>query len=257
MVSRDGLLPLHHQIRLWVLEQIESGALKPGERLPTERELADRFQISLAPVRQAMVELARQGLLIRVPHRGTFVAEKPTTIPVDLLGSYSSSLTAQGIAGVLQILDFRRRRASKPVREALGVEWVVFLERVSLIDRRPVALLQASLPYDRTGSLLTQPLVNDSLYQTLEQRLGIIPTRARTVLEVGPATTRESDLLQVPNGHSVLRIHSVTTDQHNHPIEVSDVTYRPDRFRFVLNADRRDNAGRRTVSPAEGGQDEQ
>jgi ABC-type glycerol-3-phosphate transport system substrate-binding protein len=75
MIDRDSPVPLYYQLKLHYKEQIDEGELQPGDRLPTEMELCDRLGISRAPVRQAMTDLAREGLIYRRPGQGSFVAE--------------------------------------------------------------------------------------------------------------------------------------------------------------------------------------
>src|SRR5260370_30148492 len=72
-VSRASPVPLHVQIRNILLSQIEDGRLKPGAQIPRERELGERFCVSLAPVRQALLDLAKEGYLHRVQGRATLV----------------------------------------------------------------------------------------------------------------------------------------------------------------------------------------
>ena len=68
-------IPLYYQLKQLFQEKIHQGELKPGDRIPTEYELIERFGISRTPVRQALMELVHEGLLVRTPGRGTFVAE--------------------------------------------------------------------------------------------------------------------------------------------------------------------------------------
>ncbi len=74
MIDRDSPIPLYYQLKLHFKEQMESGDLHPGDRLPTEMELCEQFDISRAPVRQALTELAREGMIYRRAGQGTFVA---------------------------------------------------------------------------------------------------------------------------------------------------------------------------------------
>ena len=74
-VDRNSPIPIYHQLKVLIQEQIESGVWKPGERIPTEQELCQSYNISRSPVRQALNELAYEGLLIRRPGLGTFVDE--------------------------------------------------------------------------------------------------------------------------------------------------------------------------------------
>jgi len=69
-------IPLHEQLKQLLRSEILEGRLRPGDRLPTEAELCARYGISRAPVRQALEDLAREGLILRQRGRGTFVAPR-------------------------------------------------------------------------------------------------------------------------------------------------------------------------------------
>ncbi len=75
-IDRTLPIPVYYQLKLLILKQIESGELGPGEKLPTEAELCERYGISRTPVRQALLELVREGVLTRRAGRGTFVVPK-------------------------------------------------------------------------------------------------------------------------------------------------------------------------------------
>lgn len=74
-IERDSPVPLYHQLKTLIREQIESGLWRPGDRIPTEHELCRLYGISRSPVRQALKELEYEGVLIRRPGAGTFVSE--------------------------------------------------------------------------------------------------------------------------------------------------------------------------------------
>jgi len=91
-IDRDSPVPIYHQLKSLILEQIESGLWRSGDRIPTEQELCRLYAISRAPVRQALSELAREGVLTRSPGRGTFVnshapVPSPPDIPIHTLSS--------------------------------------------------------------------------------------------------------------------------------------------------------------------------
>ncbi|HET90343.1 MAG TPA: extracellular solute-binding protein, partial [Chloroflexi bacterium] len=72
-IDRKSPIPIYHQLKTLVREQIEKGLWSPGDRIPTEHELCDLYDISRSPVRQALKELAYEGVLVRRPGLGTFV----------------------------------------------------------------------------------------------------------------------------------------------------------------------------------------
>lgn len=69
-------VPLHEQLKEILRAEIREGRLRPGDRLPTEAELCARYRVSRAPVRQALEDLVREGLIVRRRGRGTFVAPR-------------------------------------------------------------------------------------------------------------------------------------------------------------------------------------
>jgi ABC-type glycerol-3-phosphate transport system substrate-binding protein len=73
-VDRSSPIPIYHQLKALIRGRIEHGVWQSGDRIPTERELCQSYGISRAPVRQALQELAREGILIRRPGQGTFVS---------------------------------------------------------------------------------------------------------------------------------------------------------------------------------------
>lgn len=72
-IDRNSPVPIYHQLKKLIQAQIESGLWQPGDRIPTENELCQMYEISRSPVRQALTELAYDGLLTRRPGLGTFV----------------------------------------------------------------------------------------------------------------------------------------------------------------------------------------
>lgn len=80
-IDRSSPVPLHDQLESLIRQEIETGQWRPGDRLPTEHELCRRYGLSRTPVRQALQDLVREGLLVRVPGRGTFVADRSVTRP--------------------------------------------------------------------------------------------------------------------------------------------------------------------------------
>ena len=90
-------MPLHHQIKIAVLEGVEQGWLEPGAQLPRERELAEALGVSLAPVRQAMADLTKEGYVERTRGKGTFIRDRKLVEKIQILGSFHESVSRQGL----------------------------------------------------------------------------------------------------------------------------------------------------------------
>src|SRR5258708_12528263 len=96
-ISRGSPVPLHHQLRQLLQDQIDRGSLRPGQQLPHERQYAEHLGISLAPVRQALLDLVRLGYLIRVRGKGTFARANKAIEKISLLGTFPDSLPSQAL----------------------------------------------------------------------------------------------------------------------------------------------------------------
>ena len=96
VISRASGIPIHTQFRAHLLRRIERGDLRQGQKLPSEREYADQLGVSLAPIRQAILDLVKEGYLNRTRGRGTFVHEAKVDEKIAILSSFTQSLRAKG-----------------------------------------------------------------------------------------------------------------------------------------------------------------
>src|SRR5712671_360251 len=141
-INRDSPVPLHHQVRNYLLGSIERGELLPGQKLLQEREYAARFGISLAPVRQAILDLVKEGYFYRVPGRGTFVREQKVEEKISILSSFSESMRAKGLSATLRVIESRVGKVPPTMKTILeaGDEQFFFLQRVALVEDKAIAL---------------------------------------------------------------------------------------------------------------------
>lgn len=242
-VSRVRPEPLRHQIRRAIAAEIASGQYGPGDRLPAEHEYARRFGVSLAPVRQALLDLASSGQLVRTKGRGTFVREAQLEEEITLLLGFTDNLRQHAIPFEIRVLDQSLAAASASVADSLGLPpgaKVVHLRRLALVRGEPAAILEAFLPASRFASL-AEPGGFDagqSLYRRLEEEFTVSLRHAAGTLQVTHVEDPEAELLDVPIGTPGLLVRSVATDDAGAPVEAAKVLYRADRFRFRIDRPR-------------------
>src|SRR5579863_349446 len=239
-VNRDSPVPLHHQLRQSLQDQIERGSLRPGQQLPHERQYAEYLGISLAPVRQALLDLVRLGYLHRVRGKGTFVRDDKVIEKISLLGSFTDSLRSQGLEPAFTVTCAARMAPPPEVRDAFGGKprKLFRLDRVAAVADGPLALLTAWLDPARFPDLAAQDFSRVPLYATLERLYGVQMGRALSTIEVVQLRDEEAALLQLPPGASALQVQGTTFDQNDRATEVSRVLYRADRFTFSLESHR-------------------
>src|SRR6266851_6824595 len=175
-INRDSPVPLHHQVRNYLLGCFERGELRPGQQLLRESEYATRFGISLAPVRQAILDLVKEGYFYRVPGRGTFVREQKVEEKISILSSFSESMRAKGLSATLRVIELRVGKVPSHIKTMLeaGDEPFVLLQRVALVEGKAIALLSSYLPARLVPGLEKLDFNGRSLYKTLEERYGIV-----------------------------------------------------------------------------------
>jgi len=239
-VHRHSPVPLHHQIKIAVLQGVEQGWLQPGEQLPRERELAQALGVSLAPVRQAMADLTKEGYVDRTRGKGTFIRDRKLVEKIQILGSFHDSVSRQGLNATVKVLSSEFARPPHLVAAALALRgheaWC--LRRLAHLDGDPLALLTAWLPPRYARGVSGEDLGGGSLYEALARVHGVEMTSADSVVEVDRARLDQAELLGLAPGSPVLRVIGTTRDQQSRPVEYSDVLYRPERFRFAIESRR-------------------
>lgn len=244
MLDRQSPLPIHYQFKKMLLDQILSGSLPPGTQLPTEGEYARQFGVSLAPIRQALGELAQQGYIERRTRRGTFVRRRKIAQKITSLSSFTDAMHETNLPVDVEVLRLEILRASREITAMLSLpesEPMVFLQRRCSLDREPAALLRSWLPAARFPNLASRTLEDRSLYHLLESEYDCVMRRAESYFEVCPATHETSSLLTIGLGISLIRVESVTYDQHDRAVEYVEIFHRADRFRFFIESRREED----------------
>lgn len=229
------------EVRRALAEQIDSGRLRPGQRLGAERALAAEFGVSRATLRQALAVLEEGGVVRRVPGRGggTFVAKGKIERDLSRIVGVPALLRSQGVVAGTRVLSARLAEADDITAQALHArpgELVVDLVRIRLADGSPFSLEHARFPARRFPGLLEMPL-GGSVYELLEEHFGAEPTDAVERIEVVLASPDEAAILDVEPGAPLMAITRTTTDPDGEPIEFSRDLFRADRTRIVVRTE--------------------
>ena len=234
-LDRDGLVPLYYQLEAVLEQRILEGVWAPHERLPSERQLCEEFEVSRAVVRPALEILERQGHVVRIQGSGTFVAPPKRALQV-------RGLVPMFLAGVdanveIRVLSAERRPASKSDTPTLGLgrrDRVLQVFATLSIDDRPACMSNTTIALDRV------PFV-DSLLREGGRLSGCGPfdgvalREATVMLEVGVCTELEADQLALSPGAHVL-VANVLQDSESGPVESAWMIYAADSVRLGLQA---------------------
>ncbi len=218
--------PLWVNVRAAILRQVQ--ALPPGEALPTYDALAASFRCSIAPVKRAMEDLARQGWVSL--HRG-----RPARVL--WVGSFSRSAERRGakVESRVFLADFRvLEGAEREIRDELGLaadEKCLVCGRVRLLDGQPIAMQQTWINprvFAQPGRFFVDHDLASASLRDVYARLGVRPLRVSATLSAASADQREREILSLPEAAPVLRAHQtslVEVDGKLLTLEVMDASY--------------------------------
>jgi GntR family transcriptional regulator len=235
MLDKQAPLPLYHQLKQVLSERIVAGEWRPGAQLPSERELCDRYAISLITVRQAIAELVNEGQLTRDQGRGTFVSPGRIAQQLSQLTGFTHDMRARNRRPGARVLRLQRVVAGQVVARALrlrGRASIVLIERVRTANAEPLAIEIAHLDASRCGAVVEYDLQDQSLYALLTDRFGIKPSRAEQSMTAIACPAAEAKLLGVRAHSPILHIVRTTFDQHDRPFEYVESFYRGDKYTF-------------------------
>ena len=238
--AEDGL-PLYLQLASLTRRCISSGLLKPGDQLPSEAELCRHFNISRSTVRQALKELAEQGLVLRRQGLGSFVAAPKLYRRSENIYSFTSEATAMGRKPGSRLLSFEIIRPSADIRRLMelrdeSVE-VYRFTRIRLVDEMPLMLETSYYPcYIYPG--LTRELVQTHSFYSLLLERGVVPGTATDIYEAIRLDRTEADLLATKAGSAGFNHQRITRSEDGTVLELTHSVMRGDRTKLEVTLQR-------------------
>lgn len=223
--------PLADRLRNALAAALESGALQPGEALPSEREMAQRLEISRSTLRQSLKDLAQMGLVATRPGAGTVVLGR---IPKALtrLSGFTEDMRLRGMLAETEVLECAIAEVSPESAFRTGLPLgtpVMTLVRLRKAGGEALSYERAVVPvsavgedYDGTGSL----------YERMDER-NARPRRILQTLQATEASQQIAGPLGIRAGGAVLEIAQVGYDAAGNAVEDAISWYRGDRYKYV------------------------
>ncbi len=225
-----GHQPIYERIERDLRRRI--GSLEEGSRIASETQLAEEFGVSRMTARQAVGILERDGLLERIPGKGTFVRRSTTTRRVARLMSFHDEATSLGKQARSRVLSALIREPTGEELNTLDAHEVVAITRVRCFDDVPIALEEAAFVPALRG-LLDIDLEHDSVHAAI-RRWGFDPTSGHSVLGARAAGEHAVDLGVTPDTALLVETRTVR-DSHRGAIEHTSSCYVPDRYALSVD----------------------
>lgn len=215
--------PLYRQIKGLILQALEGGEWRPGEAIPSELELAARFNVSQGTVRKAIDEMAAENLLVRRQGKGTFVAshDDPRAFFrfLRLMPIHGEIVPSRSVP-----LECWRAKAGPEAARTLNIELsdpIIVVRRLLEFSAKPVVVDEIYLPGDAFSGM-TFDLLKEwqgSLYSLFEGHFGVRMIRAEERLRAIAADRTSADLLRVPEGQPLLSVERISYSYGDRPME--------------------------------------
>ncbi|MGN6607282.1 MAG: GntR family transcriptional regulator [Jatrophihabitans sp.] len=229
--------PLHTQIAADIRAAIRTGRLDIGDPIPSEAQLAQQWQVSRAPVRQALATLRAEGLIGGGPGKPAVVRGRSLGQPFETFLSFSSWVSGLGLVPGQRTVEIARRRADATIADHLGIEpgdAVVEVLRLRTVDGEP-AMVERSCFVDAVGrALFDFDCDSGSIYAFLITR-GADLSSARHTIDAVVADPTDAALLGIDPGRPLLRERRLAGPAGGPPSEYSDDRYRPDLVTFTID----------------------
>jgi len=243
LVAEGRRVHLHEQVCNSLRERILSGELSPHARLPSEASLMQSFSVSRVTVRQALKDLAAEGLVYSQQGKGSFVSAPHATYNLSALLGFHEAMQGKPFVASSQLRSIRDVAASREIATALNLKRgddVFEVKRIRCLNARPVSVDLSYFPPD-VGDRLRDQDLNQDIFPLLEVR-GIKLGRSRLWIEAQACPDDIAEDLSVKAGEPVLHLARLTYSSYDRPVDYEHLYCRGDSYQYKVELQRRPGA---------------
>ncbi len=233
MINRSSTIPLYHQIKQDLLDQIQSGHFSIETPMPSEKQLEKQYGVSSITIRRALGDLETAGYITRQPGRGTYVLPARVRQRSGKIGGFPTDLAEQGFKVKIDVIDYFFAEPSAEIAQKLGIPTeniILHTRQVILANDEPVAMGYVYHNYLEHISFTREEISTDSVVTMLEQRSDIVPSHAERSTQLTKVSAEEGAALDIEPNEAVIEVYLTVYDQHENCLVYSRSLYRGDRY---------------------------
>jgi GntR family transcriptional regulator len=237
-----SLVPLYAQVKEILRERILDGTYPPHAQLPAESEMGSIFGVSRITVRQALNDLQKEGVIFKIPGKGSFVSKPKAFQELTQLEGFAEAMSRRGYEIYNRVIAHQSVPATPQVAQQLQLRpasAVTEIRRIRHLNREPVSLEITYLPEEIGERLRKENLASRDIFLILENDYGIALEHARLQIDAIAADHALAGALQVDEGSPVLRMERLTHTASGKPIDFEYLYFRGDAFQYRLQIARR------------------
>jgi GntR family transcriptional regulator len=245
----NRVVPLYHQIEQLIRHRVAKNHYSPGSQIPSEHELCRELKVSRITVREALRQLVREGLLLKVQGKGTFVspAAAMPLPPIKYTGALEDIYERVLRLDVVDV-DISRVPVPAMLRQLLSVPAyeteLTCIKRLRNINDEPFSFTVNYLPVSIGDRIRKEDLYSAPLMAILESDMKIPILRALETVEAAPADPEVSSRLRIPVLYPVMHITRTMYTEGDKPFELVETFYRADKYKYSVSLTRVQREGK-------------
>lgn len=240
---KKGGIPLYVQLEQILRSDVMIGKFMPGEKIPTEKEIANMYKVSIITVRQAIKNLVQEGLLIREQGRGTFVqnreglAKVKNIMTLSVKGDIHQVIPENLMSQKVRVLDMVKLSSSKRFADILAIDEgqeIMQIRRVREQSGMPVSYIKNYMRAEIGEKITKEDLLNYPMIYILRNKLRVPINRGVQYISAIIADYELSNALSLKIASPLLYLETTIYDDKDKPVEFVQTFYRSDQFKYTI-----------------------
>lgn len=237
MLNINNPIPLHIQLKQLIHAEIREG--KYVDKIPSERELMDRFQVSRSTVRESINHLVNEQILEKVHGKGTYIrTKKKISDWLNTLHSFTETVKNMGMTPSAKLIAIENDVEDLAIQRKLNNSAIFTFTRLRKADQKPIAIERHYYAQSLGNQLKQFDLNASTIYDLLEQELNIVLVEAEQTIKVIPISERDASFLNIVPGTNVLCVERIIYGMLGEPIEFYRSVFHPSYYELKLKTRR-------------------
>ncbi|CAM4242322.1 GntR family transcriptional regulator [Bacillus manliponensis] len=235
MIGKDNRTPLYYQLMDLIVEKIENGSLQEHDKLPSERELCEIYDVSRTTVRQTMQELEKEGYIYKKHGKGSFVSPRIYNQSLVKFYSFTEEMKKYGKVPSSKVISFSVMNCGKKISKILNVdiEEVYQITRLRLADGEPMLFETSYIPVRLFPHLTKGELEQTPMYEIFRTKYKVQITKAVENFRAVVTNDENARWLQIQAGEPSLLLERITYAKEG-VIEYTKTIARGDKFTYTV-----------------------
>ena len=243
-ISNHSPVSLYVQLKELIVQEIRERKLTTHDKIPSEREFCEKYNLSRTTVRQGISLAVSEGLIYRIQGKGTYVAEQKINQGLISLTGFEETVTGRGLTPSMKVLEAQLTTADVHITSLLNLPLgadIAILKLLGIADDVPLVLFHYYIPAEIAKEALS--MIYDfeakrgwfSFTRYFREHKNINLGVARQTFEAAVATPEQAEAMELEVGKALFKVTSIIYTREEKPIELRHAFYRGDRYKFSIS----------------------